>query len=65
MTDVLWRLRDLSPGYGNIIKDAVEEIERLRATLLNIQALAEQGNPIDTIKLAERCRNALGQGVGE
>ena len=30
MSDILERLRDLSPGYGNVIKDAVEEIERLR-----------------------------------
>jgi hypothetical protein len=31
--DVLYRLRDLSPGYGNIIREAVEEIERLRTEL--------------------------------
>ena len=30
MTDVIERLRDLSPGYGNVIADAVHEIERLR-----------------------------------
>lgn len=38
---------------------ASKEIERLRAVLLNIQALAEQGNPIDCTKLATRCRQAL------
>ena len=37
------------------------ELERLRATILNIQALAERGFPIDNAKLAERCRKALSQ----
>lgn len=31
--DILWKLRDLSPGYGNIIQEAVDEIERLRERL--------------------------------
>ncbi len=35
-----------------------DEIERLRATLLNIQAMAERGFPIDNAKLAEQCRQA-------
>lgn len=38
-------------------KDA--EIARLRAVILNIQAMAERGFPIDTGKLATRCRKAL------
>jgi hypothetical protein len=38
-------------------KNAV--IKRLRATLLNIQSLAERGFPIDHAKMAERCRAAL------
>lgn len=33
MTDILQDLRDLSPGYGNIIQRAVDEIERLRDRL--------------------------------
>lgn len=40
---------------------AAKEIERLRAVLLNIQALAERGWPINNDKLAVRCRNALTQ----
>lgn len=35
------------------------EVERLRAVILNIQSLAERGLPIDTAKLASRCRHAL------
>ena len=35
------------------------EIERLRAILLNIQAEAEKGRPVDAQKLATRCRFAL------
>lgn len=38
---------------------AAKEITRLRAALLNIQALAERGHPIDCEKLATRCRRAL------
>lgn len=40
--------------------DAVTEIQRLRTVLLNIQSLAERGFPIDHMKLATRCRLALG-----
>jgi hypothetical protein len=36
-----------------------DEVERLRAALLNIQAMAERGFPIDCAKLAEQCRRAL------
>ena len=36
--DILYRLRDLSPGYGNIIQDAVAEIERLRIALAAVPA---------------------------
>lgn len=43
----------------NTYQDALDEIDRLRATLLNIQALAERGNHIDNAKLAEQCRRAL------
>lgn len=39
-----------------------EEIGRLRATLLNIQAMAERGYPIDCSKLAAQCRAALANG---
>lgn len=39
--------------------DAASEIERLRATLLNIQALAERGWPINNDKLSAQCRHAL------
>lgn len=35
------------------------ENERLRATLLNIQALAERGFPIDAKYLSMRCHAAL------
>lgn len=35
------------------------ENEKLRATVLNIQSLAERGWPIDNDKLAERCRRVL------
>ena len=62
-----------SPELNSVMADpngAVDRIEaleeenaRLRATLLNIQALAERGNPIDATKLADRCRHALGQGA--
>lgn len=34
--DILYKLRDLSPGYGNIIKEAIDEIERLRASAKHI-----------------------------
>ena len=36
-----------------------DENDRLRATLLNIQATAERGLPIDYRKLADQCRHAL------
>ena len=36
-----------------------DELVRLRAALLNIQALAERGSPIDNAKLATMCRHAL------
>lgn len=36
--------------------------DRLRAVLLNIQALAERGFPIDCASLATRCRLALANG---
>lgn len=46
MTDILHRLRDLSPSYGNVIKDSVEEIERLRAELERVRfALANRTDP--------------------
>jgi hypothetical protein len=32
--------------------------ERMRAALLNIQSLAESGFPINSAKLAARCRHA-------
>ena len=35
--DILSRLRDLAPGYGGVIADAVAEIEALR----NLQAASE------------------------
>lgn len=54
-----------SKGVAGNINEAADEIARLRAALLNIQALAERGNPIDTTKLAEQCRHALGQGAPE
>lgn len=38
-----------------------DELVLLRAALLNIQALAERGNPIDCAKLATMCRHALTQ----
>ena len=34
-------------------------IKRLRATILNIWAMAERGSPIDHAKLADQCRAAL------
>ena len=46
-------------GRGWKVSPPMEEIDRLRATLLNIQALAERGFPIDHTKLAEQCRRAL------
>jgi len=36
-----------------------KENERLRAALLNIQAVAERGFPIDRSTLAAQCRAAL------
>lgn len=30
MPDILERLRDLRPGYGNVVDDAIAEIESLR-----------------------------------
>ena len=61
MTDIVEMLRTptgcVAPSEWEI--KAAKEIERLRAVLLNIQALAERGNPIDNAKLATRCRRAL------
>lgn len=51
-------------GAGGLCRDAAAEIARLRAVILNIQALAEKGFPIDTTKLAVRCRRALSDEQG-
>lgn len=59
MTDVLWRLRDLSPGYGNIIRDAVDEIERLREALKDIQREAMAFKPPRHSWYYDRAQNAL------
>jgi len=68
-TDIVERLRWQKRYTNGIVpvtmEDAAKQIERLRATLLNIQALAERGDPIDTTKLAEQCRHGLGQTVPE
>jgi hypothetical protein len=45
--------------YDYAIDNANAEVERLRAVLLNIQAQAETGRPVDSAKLATRCRAAL------
>lgn len=44
---------------ANDFDEAATEIEQLRATLLNIQALAERGFPIDAKYLSMRCHAAL------
>lgn len=65
--DILERLRAAHPGSmqlvvgSKILAEAADEIERLRAVILNIQALAEGGRQIDTDKLATRCRVVLQQ----
>lgn len=48
----------LADGYCPLCM--ATEVERLRAVILNIQSLAEQGFPIDARRLATRCRRALG-----
>jgi hypothetical protein len=66
--DILPRLRDLQPGYGNVVKDAIEaietrdaEIERLRAARNECERqyqaqVAEVGRLLDD---NERLRAAL------
>lgn len=49
MTDILCRLRDLRPGYGNVVEDAIAEIERLQSRLRDALIYAEQ---IDQSKVA-------------
>jgi hypothetical protein len=44
-----------------IIDNLKAENARLRAALLNIQSMAERGNPIDNAKLAAQARHALSQ----
>lgn len=44
---------------GNDPESLRREVERMRAALLNIQAAAERGFPIDPAKLAAQCRHAL------
>jgi hypothetical protein len=46
-------------------RDEYAENERLRAALLNIQAAAERGWPIDHAKIATQCRLALDPKVDE
>lgn len=46
------------------LPESGREVERLRATLLNIQSDAERGFPIDASKLATRCRHALASHAG-
>lgn len=51
---------DLCRGADTrVMGEAAREIDRLRALVMNIQALAERGFPIDPAKLATRCRLAL------
>lgn len=67
MIDIVNRLRfdatrcevSFSKGVAKNIEEGIAEIERLRAVILNIQSLAENGFPIDGAKLATRCRLAL------
>jgi hypothetical protein len=52
----------MDPLHKNTVRLLGEkdvEIARLRAVILNIQAMAERGLPIDAGKLATRCRKAL------
>lgn len=65
MTDIVkdlraWQasIRLQHPRYA-LVGQSADEIERLQAVILNIQALAEQGFPIDAGRLAIRCRRAL------
>lgn len=69
MADIVERLRDADIGWSgdaacvdaDTAEEGAKEIERLRAVLLNIQAMAETGFLINGEKLAERCRHALNQ----
>lgn len=59
--DEIARLQEAKRRALYLADERAKEAVTLRATLLNIQALAEQGNPIDSAKLATRCRHALNQ----
>lgn len=59
------RPKELCIGAAEAGASLLAEIERLRATMLNIQAAAERGNPIDLAKLATQCRHALNQQIKE
>ena len=61
MTDQERAFQDICDelGYPYDNESALRAIARLRATLLNIQAVAELGFQIDCAKLSERCRHAL------
>jgi hypothetical protein len=54
------KLSDMLKAWDAQIFVASKEIERMRAALLGIQAIAEGGFTIDSAKLAMRCRHALG-----
>lgn len=60
--EIVRRLRAFKGHGTNLSRAAANRIERLGAAILNIQALAEQGFPIDAAKLAERCRHARDNG---
>ena len=49
MRDVLERLRDLRPGYGNVVEDAIAEIERLRGHLEAIRKATIEGRVCDDV----------------
>lgn len=51
-------INDLPPWFSEVRRLETENA-RLRSALLNIQATAEKGFPIDAAKLAEQCRHAL------
>lgn len=51
--------RAIAAALVDSIRSGGDVNERLRAVILNIQALAETGQPIDAAKLATRCRHAL------
>lgn len=60
LTDELrWQKRYTNGRVPYTMERAAKEIERLRAALLNIQAMAERGNPIDNAKLSAQCQHAL------